>query len=164
MPQLNPEFFATQIFWLVITFVFLYLLLSTIALPRIAAVLEVRQRRIDDNLLKAAVLKAEADVIIKAYEQVLAESRAKALLHIQETINGLREEAVEHNKDLDLRLSEKIKASEVRIAEAKAHALADVREIAMEVADATVTRLIGIKTAQADLDGAVAEVLKGNAQ
>ena len=164
MPQLNPEFFATQVFWLVITFVSLYLLLSTVALPRIGAVLDERQRRIDENLSKAAALKAEADAVIEAYEKVLADARAQAVLLIKETINGLRDEAVEHNRELDERLDQHIKSSEARIAEAKANALADVREIAMEVAAATVTRLIGINTEFAELDGAVAEALKGNAR
>ena len=166
MPQLNPEFFATQIFWLVVTFATLYILLSTIALPRIGAVLDDRQRRIDENLSKAAALKAEADAVIKAYEQVLADARAQALLLIKDTITGLREEAVEHNRGLDERLDAHIKASEARIAEAKEHALSDMREIAVEVAGVAVTRLIGITVDTAELTAAVAEseAVKGKVQ
>jgi len=161
MPQLNPEFFATQLFWLAVTFVTLYLLLSTIALPRIGAVLDARQRRIDENLTKAAQLKAEADTAIKAYEKALADAKAQAAAMIKETAEHLGREAEERNRELGLRLSEQIKAGEARIAEAKAQAMTSVREVALEVASSTIARLIGAQVNPADLDGAVDQALKG---
>ena len=164
MPQLNPEFFATQIFWLVATFVTLYVLLSTIALPRIGAVLDERQRRIDENLSKAAALKAEADAAIKAYEKALAEARAQAAALIKETSERLNKEAEERNRNLAHRLAEQIKAGEARITEAKTQALAGVREIALEIAGDTVSRLIGLPSDAAELEAAVGDALKGNAR
>ena len=163
MPQLNPEFFATQLFWLVATFATLYILLSTIALPRIGAVLDDRQRRIDENLSKAAAQKAEADAVIKAYEQVLLEARTQASNHIKEAIVSLRDKAVEHNRELDERLEAQIKDSETRIEKAKEAALADVREIAAEVAGTVVSRLIGITAEAAEMTAAVGDVMKGHA-
>ena len=163
MPQLNPEFFATQIFWLVVTFVTLYILLSTIALPRIGAVLDDRQRRIDENLAKAASLKAEADTAIKAYEKALAEARAQAAALLKQTSEQLSKEADERNRQLGQRLAEQIKAGEARINEAKVQALAGVREIALDVASSAVSQLIGLNAQAAELESAVADALKGNA-
>ena len=163
MPQLNPEFFATQIFWLVVTFVTLYILLSTIALPRIGAVLDDRQRRIDENLAKAASLKAEADTAIKAYEKALSEARTQAAALLKQTSEQLSKEAEERNRQLGQRLAEQIKAGEARINEAKAQALAGVREIALDVASSAVSQLIGLNAQAAELESAVADALKGNA-
>ncbi len=164
MPQLNPEFFATQVFWLVITFAALYLLMSTIALPRIGAVLDERQRRIDENLTKAAALKAEADAAVKAYEKALTEAKAQAAVLLKQTTERLGKEAEERNRELGLRLHEQIKAGEGRIAEAKAQAMSSVRDVAIEVATSTISRLIGVQANAADLESAIAEALKGTAQ
>jgi len=163
MPQLNPEFFATQIFWLVVTFATLYVLLSAIALPRIGAVLDDRQRRIDENLSKAQSAKAEADAAIKAYEKALTESKAQAANLIKETTAELNKEAEERSKALSQQLNEKIKADESRIAEAKAQALAGVKEVALDVASSAILRLIGVTADSAEVDTAVAQALKGNA-
>jgi len=75
MPQFDPTFFSTQLFWLAVSFVALYAIVSTLALPKIGSVLEERQRKIDDNLDKAAQLKAEAET---AKQQSVVEEVATA--------------------------------------------------------------------------------------
>ena len=78
MPQLNVASYLPQVVWLVICFVALYFLMARLALPRIAAVLEERTRRRDDDLDRAEKLEAQAEAAAKAYEQVLAEARGSA--------------------------------------------------------------------------------------
>lgn len=160
MPQFNPEFFATQLFWLAITFAVLYVLMATIALPTIGKVLDDRQRRIDDNLSKAAQLKTEAEDAIKAYEKALAEARAKAAAVVKERSELLSRQAEEASREQMVRLGAQIKAGEARILEAKTQAMAGVREVALEVAAATIARLLGASPDQGQLDGAVTEALK----
>ena len=63
MPQLNPEFFVTQLFWLVVTFSFLLVFLWRISLPRIGNVLEKRERKISEDLTTAKELQNEAEKI-----------------------------------------------------------------------------------------------------
>ncbi len=160
MPQFNPEFFATQLFWLVITFTVLYVLMSSVALPRIGKVLDDRQRRIDENLAKAAQLKAEAEEAIKAYEKALSDARAKATAMVRERTDQLSREAEEKSREQGHRLAAQIAAGETRILEAKAQAMAGIREVALEVAAATVSRLLGSSPDHAQLDGAIDEALK----
>ncbi len=160
MPQFDPTYFAPQLFWLALTFVTLYLLMTCVALPKIGAVLEERQRRIDDNLDKAAQLKAEAESAVAAYERALADSRAHAHAVIKEAADRLAHDAEERNKALAARLADKIKAGETRIAAAKDKVLANVRDIALEVAGAAIDRLVGSAADAAKLDGAVAAALK----
>ena len=64
MPQLNPEFFVTQLFWLVVTFSFLLVFLWRISLPRISNVLEKRERKINEDLTAAKELQSEAENIL----------------------------------------------------------------------------------------------------
>ena len=95
MPQLDVSSFPTQVVWLVISFVALYVLMATVGLPRIGAIIEARRSRIDGDLDKAAKMKAEAEAVISAYERALAEARAEAQLLLKETTDRLNAEAAE---------------------------------------------------------------------
>lgn len=160
MPQFDPAFFAPQLFWLLLTFVTLYFVMSTVALPKIGAVLDERQRKIDDNLDKAAQLKAEAEAAVAAYEKALAESRAHAQAVIKEASDRLAAEAETRNRELSARLADQIKTGEARIAEAKDKALANVRDVALDVAGAAVSRLVGAAADAGRLEAAVVDALK----
>ena len=164
MPQFDPAFFAPQLFWLAVTFITLYVLMAKVALPKIGAVLDERQRKIDDNLDKAAQLKAEAQAAVAAYEKALSESRAHAHRVIKEASERLAKQAEERTRELTAKLAEQIKAGEARIGAAKDQALANVREVAIEVAGATVSRLVGGAVDQGQLEVAVAAALKENGQ
>lgn len=164
MPQFDPAFFAPQLFWLAVTFITLYVLMAKVALPKIGAVLDERQRKIDDNLDKAAQLKAEAEAAVAAYEKALSESRAHAHSVIKEASERLAKQAEERTRDLSAKLAEQIKAGETRIAAAKDAALTNVREVALDVAGATVARLLGGVADQSQLEAAVASALKEHGQ
>jgi F-type H+-transporting ATPase subunit b len=163
MPQFDPAVFSPQLVWLAITFVVLYILLSRVALPRIADVLEERERRINDNLRKAETLKQEAEEAVAAYEKRMADARSKA----QETVRQIREkmaaEAAERNEQLGERLAAEVAEGEARIAEARAKAVASVREMAVEVAAAAAARLIGGRIDEAAVAGAVDQVMQESA-
>ncbi len=164
MPQFDPAFFAPQLFWLAVTFVTLYILMAKVALPKIGAVLDERQRKIDDSLDKAQQLKTEADAAVAAYEKALAESRAHAHQVIKEASDRLALQADERNRDLGVRLAEQIKNGEARIAEAKDKALVNLRDVAAEVAVAAVARLLGGQPDQGKIAAAVDAAMKEQAQ
>jgi len=144
MPQFDPTFFAPQLFWLLVMFVVLYVLMSVLAMPKIGAVLEERQRKIDDNLDKAAQLKAEADIAIAAYEKALAESRAQAQQILRTSAEALAKQSEAKQKELGEKLAAQIKAGEARINAAKDQALAHVREVAVDVAKTATQKLTGL--------------------
>lgn len=160
MPQFDPNFFMPQLFWLAVLFVALYVVMARHALPRVGEVLEERQRRIDENLDKAAQFKAEAEAAIAAYEKALAESRAQALDVMRQTSEDLARKAEARNKALSEKLAAQIKAGEARIQAAKDQALANVRQVATEVAGAAVAKLVGVTPDEAKLADAVAAALQ----
>ena len=93
MPQLDVTTYASQLFWLLLTFVPLYLVITKVALPRIGEVLEARQDKIDDDLKKAAARKEEAEAVMSEYEALQADAHAKAQALLRETQEAMKAEA-----------------------------------------------------------------------
>jgi F-type H+-transporting ATPase subunit b len=157
MPQLVISDFSPQLIWLVITFVVLYLILWRVALPRIAEVLDERQRRITDGLEEAERLKTEAETAIAEYETALAEARAKAHDTAIEARDRAAQEAQTRRSALQAELATEMAAAETRIAESRQAALANLRQVAIDTAQAITARLIGsepsAEAAAAALDG-----------
>ncbi|MGE5478767.1 MAG: hypothetical protein ACM3Q1_19105, partial [Bacteroidales bacterium] len=139
-------------------------LMAKVALPKIGAVLDERQRKIDDNLDKAAQLKAEAEAAVATYEKALAESRAHAHAVIKEASERLAKQAEDRTRDLNAKLADQIKAGEVRIAAAKEKALSSVRDVAVDIAGTAVARLVGTTADQGKVEAAVATALKEQGQ
>ena len=160
MPQFDPTFFTSQLFWLLVTFVVLYLLMSRLAMPKIGAVLEERQRKIDDNLDKAAQLKNEAESAIALYEKALAQSRAQAQEILRTSGEALAKQAEARQRQLGERLAQQVKAGEARINAAKDQALVHVRDVAAEVAKTAAAKLTGTTHDDALVATAVATALE----
>ncbi len=160
MPQFDPTFYPSQLFWLYATFILFYVLLSVFAMPKIGGVLEERQRKIDDNLDKASQLKAEAEAAIAVYEKALAESRAEAHQLLRSSTEALAKQAEARQKELGERLAEQIKTGEARIVAAKDQALAQVRDVASEVAKLATAKLTGLALDDAKIGLAVTSALQ----
>jgi F-type H+-transporting ATPase subunit b len=160
MPQLNPLDWAPQLIWLVITFGILYLLMKWVALPKIGSVIEMRQGRIAGDLEAADKLRRETQEAIAAYEQALAEAKARAHGIAQEARNKLKDEVAAERAALERDLAAKSAEAEARILEAKVSALKDVNAVASETAAEIVRRLIGIAPAKPEVDLAVAAARK----
>lgn len=155
MPQLDPATFATQVFWLAICFVLLYLLMWKVALPRIGDILTERQDRIDDDLQKAEKLRNEAAEVLAAYERTMAEGRDKAQAILRETGDRLAKESADRQAALTERLKRQTEEAERRIDAARREALANVRVAAAEAAQAAAAKLTDSEVARADAERAV---------
>ena len=160
MPQFNPEWFASQIFWLIVTFVGLYLIMSRVALPRMAQIMEERQDKIEDDLAKAEKLRQEAEEVYQSYEQQLAEARQQAQKTLKETSDQLDKEQRERHEEFSRELDQKIADAEQRIDGAKQQALDNVQAVAGEVAQEASAKLLGEKIAKDKADAAVKDAMK----
>jgi F-type H+-transporting ATPase subunit b len=160
MPQLDITTFSTQIFWLVITFGALFLVMWRVAVPRISDALEARQKRIDDNLSKAAEFKKEAEAAIAAYEESLAGARADAHSAIAEANAEIVKETAARDAELNKKLKAMLDDSEANIAKAVEDAMGNVREVAEEVAAAACDRLLGEQVDPITVTSAVGDVMK----
>jgi F-type H+-transporting ATPase subunit b len=160
MPQFDPSSFPSQIFWLVVTLVALFFIMTRMAIPRLAEVLEQRQKMIDDDLEQAEKLKAETEAAIAAYETALAEARAKAHEEIKAVTEAAAKEAEARNAEVTERVNKQIKDGEDRIAKSRDDAMSNVRDVAASVATDLAAKLAGLSLDDAKVGAAVAAVMK----
>jgi F-type H+-transporting ATPase subunit b len=142
-PPFQPQNFPSQLFWLAVTFVLLYVLMSRIALPRISGILANRSKRISDDLAAAEGLKERSNAAHAAYEKSLAEARGRAQSIASSTREKQAAEAEATQKQLEAKLHEKLAAAEQSIASTRTAAMGHVGTIAADPASAIVERLIG---------------------
>ena len=155
MPQLDPSHFATQLFWLFVTFLALFLIAWKVALPRITEVLDARRARIDGDLEKARGLKDEAEEVLAAYEKTLADASLQAQDIHRQLVHALTEERTRRQEELSRRLSAQARDAESRISSEKQRAVENIRDAALGVVQSAASRLIGIEVAEGDADRAI---------
>lgn len=161
LPQLNPETYPTQIFWLAVTFFLLLFLMSRVALPKVAEVLEARQEKITDDLEQAATLKGQAEAVLQAYEKSLVDARQHAQQLIAQVNAQADADAAKAQADLAARLAEEGRTREANIEAAKRTALTNIRFVAVDAAQAAVGRLLGEAPSNPAAEAAVNDVLAG---
>jgi F-type H+-transporting ATPase subunit b len=152
--------FAPQLIWLAITFATLYYLMSKVALPRVAEVLEERQERITDDLDKAAALREESSTVMSNYEKALSDARAHAQTVIAQTAQEITTAQTARQSDFAVDLAGKIRAAEDRVTAAKHAALANIRSVAVEATQQVAEKLAGIRIDAKEADSAVGAVIQ----
>lgn len=159
MPQFDFATFPTQLFWLAVTFIVLYILMKRLALPQVEAAISARRNQLDDDLARAAARKDEAEATLAAYEKALAEARGRAQQTLAETGDRLAAEAAERQQELARGLAEQVAAAEREIAAAKQRALADIRAVAGDVASSLAEKLLGAPADATAVTAAVEEAI-----
>lgn len=160
MPQLCADWMPNQIFWLLVTLVVIFLVLSRIALPRIGAVLAERRGTITNDLAAAEDLKQKAIEAEKAYNDALASAKAEANKIVAEARAEIQKELDAATAKADVEISAKAAESESRIAEIRAGAVDAISEVAKDTAKEIVAALGGKADARS-VTAAVSARLKG---
>ncbi len=159
-PPFQSQHFPSQLVWLTLSFVLLYVLMARMALPRIGSIFAERSRRIADDLKAAQRFKEQSDAANVAYQKALADARCRA----QSIAGAMREqqaaEAEATNKRLESQLHERLAAAEQSIDATRTAAMGNVGAIAAEIAAAIVERLIGTAPAEREVAAALGDVLK----
>lgn len=158
MPQLDLSTFGSQLFWLAVSFVTLYVVLSVLVLPRIGATMAKRSEQLDGDLAEAEALRAKAEAALEAYEEALAQARTKALVVAQTMRAEVPAETARQKAELDAKLAEEAAAADSRLAATREAALAGLRDAAKDIVG-EVMLSIGVdqaddKSVEAALDAA----------
>jgi F-type H+-transporting ATPase subunit b len=154
-PPFQSQHFPSQLFWLTVSFVLLYVLMSKIALPRIGSILATRSQVIGDDLAAAERLKERSDAAHAAYDKALADARVRAQAIAGATRQQQASEAEAMQKRLEAQLHDRLAAAEQSIAATRTAAMGNVRSIAVDTAAAIVERLIGKAPAPRDVAAAL---------
>ena len=156
MPQLNPEFFVTQLFWLVVTFSFLLVFLWRISLPRIGNVLEKRERKINEDITAAKELQAEAEKIQDIIEAQIKQARSEALEMIKTTSKSLQDKAQVELTRLEKSLDVKIDESHKTIEKSKNKSVAQIHSQINEITKLTLSKVASFDVSDDEIKNAIA--------
>ena len=146
MPQLDPSSFGSQLFWLAICFVTLYLVMAVFVLPRITGTLAARADQMEGDLAEAEALRDKAEAALAAYEDALAQARTRALGLAQDMRADVQAETERQKGELDASLAEAAKAADVRLEEARTKAMEGLQNAAQDIV-ADVMSAVGVEQA-----------------
>jgi F-type H+-transporting ATPase subunit b len=162
MPQLNPEFWISQIFWLTLTFGILYIILSKLILPKISANLELRRSQIQENIEAADKQREESETKLKEYEDIILKSKLNAKKIFKETREKALKDINLKKDSLDGQINEEIKKAEAEINALKKNAPEKINKIAIETSSEILKNLIGTEINNSSISAMVNELSKRN--
>ena len=158
MPQLNPEFWISQIFWLTITFGTLYVVLSKFILPKISANLELRKSQILENIEAAEKQREESEIKIKEYEEIIQNSKNEAKNYFNLTREKMIKDINLKKDSLNKELGAEIKKAETEIQNLRDKAPEKINKIAIETSSDLIQKLIGIEVNNSSISAIVDDI------
>ena len=162
MPQLNPEFWISQIFWLTLTFGILYIVLSKLILPKISANLELRKSQIQENIEAAEKQREDSELKLKEFEEIILKSKSQAKNIFKETREKALKDIDFKRETLEKQIDEEIKKAEKEINELKKTAPEKISKIAIETSSEILKNLIGTEINNSSISAIVNDFSKKN--
>ena len=160
MPQLNPEFWVSQIFWLSLTFGILYIVLSKITLPKISANLELRKSQIQENIEAAEKQKESSVTKLKEYDEIILKSKLEAKNIFKNAREKVIKDINSKKETLDKQIDEEIIVAEKEIEIMRNSASEKINKIAIETSTDLVKKLIGAEVNSSSISAIVNEISK----
>ena len=162
MPQLNPEFWISQIFWLILTFGILYIVLSKLILPKISANLELRKSQIQDNIEAAEKQRKDSESKLKEYDDIIFKSKLEAKNIFKDSREKVIKDINNKKETLENQINEEIKKAEKEIEVVKKSAPEKINKIAIEASSELVKKLIGAEINNSSISAIVDDLSKKN--
>ena len=158
MPQLNPEFYMSQLFWLVLTFAFLFVFLWRISLPRISTVLEKRASKINDDIRMAKQHQADAEEIQNKIDFQLREARLETSELIKNANSNFQNHTLKELEKIDSNINLKIDETSAAISKSKADSLKQINDQIYEITKLTLSKISSIKADENEIRDVVTSV------
>ena len=162
MPQLNPEFWISQIFWLIIVFGTLYVLLAKLILPKISYNLEARKSQIADNIEEAEKKREQSDQKIKDYEKIIIDAKIEAKNIYNKAREKILRDINSKKEKLEKEIDEEIKKAEKEILDLKIKSPVNINKIAIETSADLVKQIIGAEVNNSNISAIVEDMSKKN--
>lgn len=161
MPQLDPTWFASQLFWLAVTFVMFYVVLSRFVLPPLMGIIAQREQTVEGDLSKAQSLKSQAEQARQDYERTLAEARERAQALMNETIASHKAKTELANKEMDRQIELKLADASRRIAAKKEEMITALTPTTGELTAMIVEKLTSRAPSHDQVDRIINDIAKG---
>ena len=162
MPQLNPEFWISQIFWLTLVFGTLYVLLANFILPKISNNLETRKSQIVENIEAADKQRKESEQKIKDYEKIINEAKIEAKNIFNQAREKILKDVNTKKKNLEKQINEEIKKAEDEILKLKKKSPEKINKIAIETSADLIKQIIGVEVNNSNVSAIVEDISKRN--
>ena len=162
MPQLNPEFWISQIFWLIITFGILYIVLSKLILPKISSNLELRKSQISDNIEAADRQREDSETKLKEYDEVISKSKTEAKNIFSQVREKTLKDINAKREVLDKQIDEEVKKVEEEINALRLEAPTKINKIAIEASSEVIQKLIGAEVNNSSISAIVDDLSRKN--
>ena len=160
MPQLNPEFWFSQIFWLIIAFGLLFIVLSKFILPKISENLEGRKSQILENIEAAEKQKETSENKIKVYEKIIIDSKNEAKNYFSKARGQILKDIDKKRETLKNEINEEIKKAEKEIVDLKNKSPEKINKIVVETSSDLVKQLIGVEVNNSSISAIVEDISK----
>ncbi len=162
MPQLDPTYWASQTFWLIIIFTSLYLAISKIFIPKIKRSLNDRENKIKDDLDEAKTLKDLADKKKAEYEKIVEKAKKDIQKILSENRNKLNSDIQNKKKKIEEEIELEVEKAQLEIKNLKKNSITDISKVSEEVASKIIEEISGDKLNQNSIKAAILESSKKN--
>jgi F-type H+-transporting ATPase subunit b len=162
MPQLDPTYWASQAFWLILTFTVLYISIAKLYLPKIKNNLDDRENKIKDDLDAANKSKDLSELKLKEYEKILENSKKEVIKIHLDSKNKLDKDIQTKKDVMDKEIETEITKAQQEINELKKNSILDIQNISKDLASNIIENISGDKLNESSIEATVAEVAKKN--
>ena len=160
MPQLNPEFWASQIFWLILTFSGLYIIIWKIFLPKITDSIENRKSRIINDLNETQKLKENAEKKLREYNKIIEDTKKEAKKIIEDNKKKLENDIKSKKQKFNEEIEKELMSVEKEIKNLKKSSISSINKIAAEVSSEVIKQLVGTSINMSNVSAIVEDISK----
>ena len=160
MPQLDPTYWASQAFWLILVFSVLYISISKFYLPKIKDNLENRENKIKEDLENASKFKEESEIKLKEYDKILERAKKEVSKIHFESKNILKKNIEEKKRDIEQQIEKDFAKTQKEIIDLKKNSLAAIQNISENIASNIIENISGDKLNESSIKATVEDITK----
>jgi F-type H+-transporting ATPase subunit b len=158
MPQLNPEFWIAQIFWLIVILSSLYIILWKIFLPKITVSIENRKLKVVNDLNEAQTLKENAEIKLKEYDQIIEETKIESKKLLENSKKKVEEDIKNKSLIFNKEIEKEILSTENEIENLKKNSVQSINKIAIETSSEIVKQITGTEVNGSNVSAIVEDI------
>ena len=160
MPQLDPEYWPSQVFWLIIIFIIIYILISKIFIPKIKSSIDMREDKIRKDLEEAKTFKEQAELKLKEYNSLMETAKLDVKKIISKSRQKLNEEMQIKREEIQKKIDGEISNAEIVIKKLKNDSFQKVNLISQDIVSNLIKDIFGEDLNKSSIEASVSQTIK----